>query len=189
MNVFIILIALAPVLTGFTFIEQTSDWKLEKNKKGIKIYTRELQGSEYKEVKAVTNIKTSLSSLVAALKDVPSHTSWIYNCEEGKILKQISETEQYCYTISDAPWPAENRDVVYSFTINQDAATKTVITTSTGMPEYIPPESGLTRVYEFKTSWIFTPGQDSIINVQYQAHVDRSEERRVGKECRSRWSP
>ena len=27
------------------------------------------------------------------------------------------------------------------------------------------------------------------IPVSYVAHLDRSEERRVGKECRSRWSP
>ena len=30
---------------------------------------------------------------------------------------------------------------------------------------------------------------DPIVAVDYSLHLTRSEERRVGKECRSRWSP
>ena len=33
------------------------------------------------------------------------------------------------------------------------------------------------------------PGKINIRPVSYQNHLTRSEERRVGKECRSRWSP
>ena len=33
------------------------------------------------------------------------------------------------------------------------------------------------------------PGNEKEITVQLSNNADRSEERRVGKECRSRWSP
>ena len=165
---FIPVIAIAdPVITL-----QPDDWKLEKDKNGILVYTRKPAGSEYKEVKAITNIKTSLSSLVAALIDVPSHTSWIYKCEKAEVLEHVSDTEQYCYTVSDAPWPADNRDIVYQFTVSQDHTTKVVTTNSKSSPDYIPEKKKLVRVYEFNTHWIFTPLENGTVQVLYQAHIN-----------------
>src|ERR1035441_10990081 len=34
-----------------------------------------------------------------------------------------------------------------------------------------------------------TPSDSFLFDVSHQAYVHRSEERRVGKECRSRWAP
>jgi len=50
------------------------------------------------------------------------------------------------------------------------------------------------RVYESALEGILTPKQlatyaESIRHTQTVRVFDRSEERRVGKECRSRWSP
>ena len=40
-----------------------------------------------------------------------------------------------------------------------------------------------------KIEWAEVKDRENIINAKYQRYKGRSEERRVGKECRSRWSP
>ena len=41
---------------------------------------------------------------------------------------------------------------------------------------------------EMKKTVVYSTG-DKILNIMKEQDMDRSEERRVGKECRSRWSP
>src|SRR2546421_12023297 len=50
-----------------------------------------------------------------------------------------------------------------------------------------PPPKSLTRVYE--ASGENVKYTDSMVDADGKTDVSRSEERRVGKECRSRWSP
>src|SRR5690242_21788213 len=42
---------------------------------------------------------------------------------------------------------------------------------------------------EIQGKMVSLQGSDYVINVYRVAQITRSEERRVGKECRSRWSP
>ena len=48
-------------------------WEKAKEKNGITIYTRKIEGSDFKEFKAVMCVKTSLAGLVALFEDIESH--------------------------------------------------------------------------------------------------------------------
>src|SRR3712207_9016208 len=39
------------------------------------------------------------------------------------------------------------------------------------------------------SQWTYSTGRSSLVRSAWQRPQERSEERRVGKECRSRWSP
>ena len=54
----IIIITLICILN--TSIIFANEWKLKKNRKGIKVYTRKVDGSYFKESKAIMKIDTSL---------------------------------------------------------------------------------------------------------------------------------
>ena len=49
--------------------------------------------------------------------------------------------------------------------------------------------TGLSSVLAVENHALSSPVSDRVESVQQKKHVSRSEERRVGKECRSRWSP
>jgi hypothetical protein len=57
------------LLTGFSEKTPINDWELKKFESGISIYTRTTENSKFKELKAVFQIKTSLSSGLALLTD------------------------------------------------------------------------------------------------------------------------
>ena len=74
----------------------------------------------------------------------------------------------------------------------------------TGQPGGPPPEGGGLLKMPPRRTWIWflgllvanfvilrvlRPGGEQSITVPYTMFKERSEERRVGKECRSRWSP
>ena len=147
-------------------------WELAKDKEGIKVYTREIKGSAFKEYRAVMKIEASLSSLVALVDDIAECHAWIHTCKEGKLLKRVSPKESYTYTINHAPWPVSDRDAVVHNTISQEPQSRVVIISIRGAPEYVPEKPGLVRVKKIKGSWRFSPGKDGLAEVLYQVHSE-----------------
>jgi hypothetical protein len=153
---------------GFT----QTDWKLEKNKNNILVYTRFISGSSYKEFKAVKTIKSTLSGVVALFNDASAFTQWIDGCIEATTLKKISDTENYGYYVSYAPWPVTNRDMITHAVITQDSITKMVTVELNGSPDYVPEKSGLVRIEKLKGCWKFFPRGNGLVEVTYQLHVE-----------------
>ena len=93
----IVFILLASVLVSFTTFKDTeSEWILKKEKNGVTVYNRSVENSDLKEIKAVTQIKTSLTSIIALLSDRESFPEWVYKCEKAYTVKSIDETEAIC---------------------------------------------------------------------------------------------
>ena len=56
-------------LGSFAADKEEVKWELAKDKQGVKVYTRKVDGIDFKECKGVITIKTSLTSLVALVSD------------------------------------------------------------------------------------------------------------------------
>jgi hypothetical protein len=163
------------LLFSFTNIDISraqSDWELRKNENGILVYTKDIPGSDFKEIKTTTNFKASLSSLVGLLTDMSSHTLWIYKCKQSKLIKTVSSSELYYYMETAVPWPASNRDGVIRFKFSQDSETKVVTVTSQNIPDILPEIDGIVRVPKAKAQWTFTPKSDGTVDAEYQLNVD-----------------
>ncbi len=162
------------LLTSFSpqRFHTSDDWKLKKYENGIAVYNRHEENSAFKELKAVTQIKTSLSSVVALLKDWDTYPQWVYRCGVSSTLKKMSETELIHYQTVDAPWPVDSRDFVVKIKITQDPETKTIKQTATCMAEFIPKQKGYIRITEFKAAWTLTPLKNGVVNVEYQLLVN-----------------
>lgn len=152
--------------------KKNDNWKLVKNKNGIKAYTSEQENSSVNRVKVTTSIKTSLTALTSVLKDFSSHKNWIYNCILTQKMKVISETEYYFYTKSKAPWPISYRDIVTHTVIKQDKKTKTVTFTATGKPNYIKKKEGIVRVKKLNGRWEFIPHKNGIVDLRFYLLID-----------------
>jgi hypothetical protein len=145
-------------------------WELAKDANNIKIYTRDVEGSKFKEYKGTMEIEASLSALVALVDDIAAHPSWIHTGTEGRLLKRVSQKESFTYSINGAPWPVSDRDAVVRNYIQQDPATLEVTITITAFPNYIPEEPGLMRVRKINGYWYFNPLTDGRVQVIYQVH-------------------
>jgi hypothetical protein len=148
------------------------DWQLKKDESGIAVYSRKTVNSNFKELKSIAYVKTSLSSIVALLDDWDTYTQWVYKCGASKTLKRINTTELIHYQTVVAPWPAENRDFVVNVTFAQDEKTKVVTIKSVCNANYIPSVAHHVRITEFNACWTLIPSKDGVIQINYQLMVN-----------------
>jgi ribosome-associated toxin RatA of RatAB toxin-antitoxin module len=147
------------------------DWVKKIDKNEIAVYVRDVKGSSFKEFKSETIVKASLSTLVTLVDDHDSYPNWMYNCKEGKLLKGVSRTEGYNYTITTAPWPVSDRDAVTHFVLNQDPKSKRITIDLNGQKDFIK-ETSYVRVSSIKGKWEFTPLGNGDVKVVYQLHTE-----------------
>ena len=155
-----------------TYTGNDPEWKLEKNKKGVVVYTRTIPGSFYKEFKGVTTIKCSMSTIMAVFRDIPGFTEWMHDCIESTNLKKISDMENYGYYLYHAPWPVSNRDIVTHSTVKQDPTSKVLTIQMEGTPTFVPSKSDIVRVSKLNGFWKFTPKANGEIEMIYQVHSE-----------------
>ncbi len=164
-------IFLAIFLTSFV-TDKPEKWKLEKNKNGVKVYSYIPKGESLKEIKMNTVVKTSLSAVVSVLQNVSDYTDWIYNCTTSKTIKKNNKSETIYYSVSDAPWPIDNRDMVLINKIHQDKKSKIVYSITGISSYYIPKNKNMVRIPKMKGIWKFTPLKNGYVNIEYLLKVD-----------------
>jgi hypothetical protein len=159
--IFIILLILCIPSLGLS-------WELSLNKDGIKVFTRKTDFSSVKEFRAETIIKSPLSTLIAIIDDVPFGPHWIPNNKVNKVIKKISPTEKYIYSIYQTPWPFKNRDLVNFQYIVQDKNDKSVTINAKGAPSFVPLKEDLVRIPKSKGFWKLIPLKDGYVKVIQQ---------------------
>lgn len=154
------------------FAQNADDWKLARNKEGVKIYLRSVKGLGTKEVLGLTQVPATLGALVSMVKDPENHHIWIYANKEARFLKIISNFEWIYYNISEAPWPVRDRDLITHAKLEQDLDSYAVRIDSEGWPDYIPANKNLVRIARLKSSWVFTPKSNGIIDIRFELSID-----------------
>ena len=149
-------------------------WQKKVDKNDVVVYLRDVEGSNFKEFKGETVVKSSLNALVALINDHEAMPDWMYNCSESELLKKLDNNEGYYYSYAKAPWPVSDRDAVTKFSINQNPKTKTVVVTLSGEKDFIPEKSGKVRVESITGKWKFQPIDSETVKVIYQLHTDPS---------------
>jgi START domain len=148
-----------------------SDWKLNTEKEGIKIYTSQIPDSRIKAIKVECEIQATPAQLVAVLMDVNNSTEWVYHTKSCALIKQVSPSELYYYSEVNLPWPAANRDFVAHLTVSQNTATKVVEINGPAVPGFVPQKKGVVRIDHSSGKWTITPCGDHI-KVEYALHVE-----------------
>lgn len=150
-------------------------WKLKKKKEGIEVYVRSIPGSKIDEFRGVMRVTgTRLSSLVAAFDDTPSYTRWMHECIEARLVKRINLYERLSYSVTRAPWPVWNRDLVTHSIVSQDprSLAVTIRMEARPGPDLVPLRERTVRVPKMRGVWSFTPMESGEIVVSYRMHSD-----------------
>lgn len=157
--------ALCSVFTTAIFAQY--NWKLSKEKDGIKVYQSDVQNSNYKSIKVECLLEGNFDKLMAVLNNVSHHKDWVYNNKTSNIVKRISPYEFYYYTETHLPWPMSNRDAVVHLKMNKDSLNRFLKITAVSVPNYIPEKSGKVRVPKSAVSWHVTMPTIKTINIIY----------------------
>ena len=145
-----------------------NDWELRKNEDNIRVYTRRITTSDFKELQCKTTVKATLGSIIKLLADDNNFPQWIYGCIKSSHIKNNGTTESYAYQLFDVPWPFDDRDVVAVGRISQDSKTKIVTIKSESVDGLLPENEGIIRIKNFHSSYILIPKPNGVVDINFE---------------------
>jgi hypothetical protein len=165
MNKFLLLILL--FITPFL----NSDWNLKKEKDGIKIYIRSIEGSSFDEFKGITTIeKSSLTEVLKVILDVENYENLFPDCMNPKILKQDGNYYDIHYIQTKGPFPVKDRDSVFEQKTQIGSNGKNAKVTLRPLPDFIPEVEDMIRIREGSGFWELEEDYSNNVKVIYQFH-------------------
>lgn len=155
---------LTSFLTTLLFLP-SGQWQLKKNEAGIKVFTRAVETSELDEFKGVAEVKASVAEIEAALKNVKAMPTWLPDNKIAELIK-MEGNELYYYSVTDAPFPVDDRDAILKFTFTKEGQNLRV--SLKGLPTYKPKISGRVRIPQIEGFWLLEPVSTNTTKVTYQ---------------------
>jgi hypothetical protein len=164
------------VAIGWKIFDQNigdgKDWKLKRDKKGVKVYIRKVSLSPICAFMGITELETDLSTLVAFITNPLSCAKYMQYTNHAEILKQFSETEFISHTINKVPWPLKPRDVVALNKWSQNPETLAVSGKALSLSQYIPFMKGYIRCPLILTEFRLRPLDNGNIEFAMESIVE-----------------
>jgi hypothetical protein len=167
MKLVLIFFSIVIALSSFS----QNDWVKETKEDGIQAYSRLKEGKEYYEFRTVFTTKTTIYKAKKLITNIDNLKTWLPSTLNSKLLEKVSDTEFYGYTVTDAPWPASNRDLVFKMIVKRHSSKSYTITLK-GEPDYYPDQSDKVRVKEYLAVWKLDLKEDNLIEIDYTASFD-----------------
>lgn len=172
-TLFMVPLMLLLAVVSNTVTAQDTQWELKRDRDGIQVFTRSVEGSPYKAVRSVSTINgATLTSLVALIEDAQACVDWADRCAEAYLVERISATESLVYTHNDMPFPVKDRDVVARVNWSQNSSTKAVTMVSVAETGGVEEQRGRLRLTKAAATWEFIPQADGSIEIRNEAHID-----------------
>jgi hypothetical protein len=122
---------------------------------GIAVFTRDVESSDFLEVKGVTVLDAPIEVVDSVISDVPSHVNWLAKIKSASVIENRGKnvTIQY-YVIAEAQSPVfvSDRDVIINSTATRTPA-KIVHEFKAIDLHSVPPTSYMVRVTRMTGSW------------------------------------
>jgi len=90
-------------LFSFPLLFAQDGWQLERDKNGVKVYTRKTQTSNMKDSRAIAVVNSDTREVLNLLLDFENHWKWMDRIKISRTLKKISDNEFYVYYEALAP--------------------------------------------------------------------------------------
>lgn len=158
------------IITSFLNFSENA-WKLELDKEGIRVFTRHVEGSDFKEFKGEMIMNGTVSEIADIIVDVESYPEWCYKTSNVKILQKEENIIRYFY-VSETPKFLKTRVAYFETKIDKDRLTNEVTITLRNVQSNEPiPENSL-LIPIMKGYWKLTPVGENKVHVMMQMLTD-----------------
>ena len=155
-------------IAGLSQADTTINWKLSKEKNGIQVFTRTIEGTKFKEYKTICEVDATPEELLDILVDVDSYTEWMAHVKLAEILKLEGDSNFYVYSEVAIPWPFDNRDEVTLSAIKRTEDSAEITIEITIITDYLPEKKGIVRMPSGSGQWVFTPLENGKTKVYHR---------------------
>lgn len=150
------------------FINHTENgWSLALDKEGIQVFTRYVEGSDFKEFRGEVVMEGTVSEITNEICDVEKFPEWSYKTESVRIIKKEGNLVRYFY-ISKTPGFLKTRVAFFESEKITDSQTNEVTISLHNFQSDEPiPESSL-LIPVMKGYWKLTPEGENKVHVTMQ---------------------
>lgn len=150
-------------------VKNENSWVLKKDKNGIKVFVRNVEGIDFKEFLGVTVIDAPIGVVDRVLCDVPNQVNWMCDIKEARVVK-ADPVNPIQYNVVTAPLVSD-RDVVIQSNIVRSA--KKILCAFRGITlDSVPAKKGIVRMPRMIGMWLLEAVGDRQTRVSYQNLAD-----------------
>jgi len=160
---------------GFTWLEPkvtSKDWILVKNSDDIQIYTKEIPGSNLKELKITTKFETNIDALLTLITDIPTQPSYIFGCMTATRVGTSTAYDQFFYQTLYMPWPFTNRDAVCKQAVHPKSRHDDLAINTKNEDGLVPISSDYQRIHSMNSSWRFIKINEKTTSAEYRLRLN-----------------
>ena len=173
-----LIIACYPLLSMADVDVLNNQWQLVKDENNIQVYTIDQPGTDIVKAKAVALIHAPVNSIQQTLDDLNARPEWVPFLVQSKIVEEKSANEKVEYSLFSAPWPASDRDFVYTLkrdemnTSEGDSLDKRVYNMHSIEYAQIPQGDGIIRGEIFESIYSLLAIDKKLTRVELVYHAD-----------------
>lgn len=152
--------------------QQNQQWKPVSDDDGIQVYTIDVPNTDIVKAKAIVEIKAPLKRVRQELDDIESRHEWVPFLKQSKLIIVKSNTMRLEYSFFSAPWPASNRDFVYSVELVKETSDQLIYKMHSVKSEYMPEAKQYIRGEIFESIYTLTKLNENLTRVELSYHAD-----------------
>jgi ribosome-associated toxin RatA of RatAB toxin-antitoxin module len=137
--------------------QQVDGWVYERDKKGIKIFTRKGKWGKLRDSKAMMTVAATPDQMLKVLTDFNNYKSWMPRCRKSSVVARLGDNEFIVHMVFNGTWPVKDRDCVVRIKYEKDPATGVITITETSEPKYIREEADIVRIQQLVATWRLVP--------------------------------
>jgi hypothetical protein len=146
------------------------DCDLKRDRDGIRVFTCKTENEKFKLLRAEFELTGSTPQQVKDfLWDVANYKTWQYNLMEATQVAVAGQNELTYRALIDAPWPAENREIVVKMVVTELESGMTIKIVH--VPHSEPPPDNFVRVPFFEALWQITRVENDL-KLVYALRID-----------------
>ncbi|HNY64816.1 MAG TPA: START domain-containing protein [Deltaproteobacteria bacterium] len=141
-------------------------WKPVKDADGIKVFMRQVPGSNSTEFKGTGDVKAPLEVVRKVYEDIPSFPQWYGFCREARELRRDTHNHRVMYIVIETLGPVKDRDLVADVR-SEDKPDRTIITVNAIPDDLVPRQGRYVRMTELTGTVLLTRVDPETTNVVY----------------------
>lgn len=154
------------------FAQQSKQWHQVTDDEGIQVYIIDMPNTDIVKAKAIIEIKSPLIKIRQELDDISSRHEWVPFLNQSKLIIVKSASMRLEYSLFVAPWPASNRDFVYSLDLVNESRDKLVYKMHSVKSKHMPEDENYVRGEIFESVYTLTKINENLTRVELSYHAD-----------------
>ncbi len=154
-----------------TFLQAQSNWELQKDETGIKVYSKNAKDSGFKPFKAVVIMDNTVEEFVSVLFDINNMKDWIYKCKHTNSIERKGDTIQIYYAETKVPFPYKDRYGIYKNIFKWNSNNQTLWIAIETLEDYKKQNENLVRI-KGKGYWQVKSLSTNKIEVTFMMEAD-----------------